>query len=205
MNIENPKGTESSVSKNTKSDVRRTFLKRASASAVIASLPLKATWAGGAGTGCSVSGNLSGNLSRDCSTAQIDGRSPGGWHKYYKPGSNKYQADSSIPFDGTEECKWSFVFGLGRDPFLVSSFDTDAELWWFLPEIGDDGYSPTGSAEYSNLNRHLVAAYLNAKSGKYGTLTVSAEDYVSGLYDQVTSGLVTQIQIKNAIKSTYNL
>jgi len=204
MKIEHPKGTESSVTKNAKSDVRRTFLKRATAGALIASLPLKATWAGGNGTGCSVSGNLSGNLSRDCSTAQIDGRSPGGWHKYYKAG-NKYQADSSIPFDGTEECKWRYVFGIGRDPFIVLPFDTDAELWWFLPNIGKDGYSPEGSADYSNLNRHLVAAYLNAKSGKYGTLTVSAEDYVCGLYDQVTLGDVTPTQMKNAIKSTYNL
>ncbi len=47
MKIEHPKGTESSVSKNTKSNKRRTFLKRASATAVVGAIPAKSVWATG--------------------------------------------------------------------------------------------------------------------------------------------------------------
>jgi hypothetical protein len=47
MKIEHPKGTESSVSKNTKSNMRRTFLKRASATAVVGAIPAKSVWATG--------------------------------------------------------------------------------------------------------------------------------------------------------------
>jgi hypothetical protein len=47
MKIEHPKGTESAVSKNTKSNMRRTFLKRASATAVVGVIPAKSVWATG--------------------------------------------------------------------------------------------------------------------------------------------------------------
>lgn len=76
MSLENPKGIESSVSKNTKQ--RRTFLKRASATTVVASLPLSSSWAS-VSNGCAVSGNLSGNLSRDCEPNQIIGQNPSYW------------------------------------------------------------------------------------------------------------------------------
>ena len=45
MKIDNPKGTESSVSD--KANVRRTFLKRASATAVVGAIPAKSVWATG--------------------------------------------------------------------------------------------------------------------------------------------------------------
>ncbi|WP_198556757.1 hypothetical protein [Paraglaciecola sp. MB-3u-78] len=48
MSLDNPKGIESSVSKNTKQ--RRTFLKRTAAGAVIASIPGRSAWAGIAGS-----------------------------------------------------------------------------------------------------------------------------------------------------------
>jgi hypothetical protein len=48
MSLENPNRIESSVSKNTKQ--RRTFLKRATAGAVIASIPGRSAWAGIAGS-----------------------------------------------------------------------------------------------------------------------------------------------------------
>jgi hypothetical protein len=44
MSLDNPNGIESSVSKNSKQ--RRTFLKRATAGAVIASIPGRSAWAG---------------------------------------------------------------------------------------------------------------------------------------------------------------
>ena len=45
MIVEKPKGTESPVSVDSKSDVRRKFLKRATAGAVIASIPGRSAWA----------------------------------------------------------------------------------------------------------------------------------------------------------------
>ena len=45
MNIDNPKGTEPTVSAKTK--VRRTFLKRATATAVVGAIPAKSVWATG--------------------------------------------------------------------------------------------------------------------------------------------------------------
>lgn len=48
MSLENPIGTESTVSGNSK--IRRTFLKRASAGAIIASIPGRSAWAGMAGS-----------------------------------------------------------------------------------------------------------------------------------------------------------
>lgn len=45
MSLDNPNGIESSVSKNTK--IRRTFLKRASAGVIVASIPAKSVWANG--------------------------------------------------------------------------------------------------------------------------------------------------------------
>jgi hypothetical protein len=48
MSLENPRGTESTVSDNSK--IRRTFLKRATAGIVIASIPGRSAWAGIAGS-----------------------------------------------------------------------------------------------------------------------------------------------------------
>jgi hypothetical protein len=56
MSLDNPNGIESSVSKNTKQ--RRIFLKRATAGAVIASIPGRSAWAGMAGS-IVASGNAS--------------------------------------------------------------------------------------------------------------------------------------------------
>ena len=55
---------------------RRQFITKAAAGGVVAAIASKTAWAGGhSATGCSVSGNLSGNLSqaRDCSTANVEG------------------------------------------------------------------------------------------------------------------------------------
>jgi hypothetical protein len=50
MKIENSKGTAPFVSKNTKSEVRRKFLKRVTAGVVIASIPGRSAWTGIAGS-----------------------------------------------------------------------------------------------------------------------------------------------------------
>jgi hypothetical protein len=92
MNIDNPKGTEPTVSAKTK--VRRRFLKRATAGAVLTSLPAHSVW----GAVCSVSGSMSGNLSgiqrhSDCDKPDLPaGRSPGTWKNLVLLNSAKIHA-----------------------------------------------------------------------------------------------------------------
>lgn len=189
--------------KSSASDARRKFLVKASATSLVATLPIRTSWASGSSSGCTVSGNLSGNLSRDCEV-MLNGKSPGGWHTNFKPTHRKYNSEP-VPERDSAGCKWDAVFG-GidvRPPFTVPMADVNAELWWFLPNVGIAPYSPGGGDESSNLDTALVAAYLNAKSGRYGALTVSAEQYVQGLHDQVTSGQVSWTEMKAAIESTY--
>ena len=77
----------SNVNKDIKTGMnsRRQFITKAAAGGVVAALASKTAWAGGSSaTGCSVSGNLSGNLSqaRDCSTANVKGESPYVWKRF---------------------------------------------------------------------------------------------------------------------------
>jgi hypothetical protein len=197
MSLDNPNGIESSVSKNTKQ--RRTFLKRASATTLIASLPLKSSWAS-VGTGCSVSGNLSGNLSHQHDVCTINGLSPGGWHTRYRVG-HPHEASNNAPKSGTVECSWNWVFD-NRAPFIHGPVGNNVEIWAFLPNVGVPPYSPGGAGE--NINTALVAAYLNANAGFYGQLIGTPEQYVQGLHDQITSGSITAAEMKAAIESTYN-
>ena len=171
MSLDNQNGIETSVSKNTKQ--RRAFLIKTSALSVVASLPLKSSWAASGNTGCSVSGNLSGNLSRDCSTASITGNSPSQWL-------------SASPSDNELNNLWSSIFT--ADPFDSGN-------------SGSDSVSTILATQ--TLDSALLAAYLNAKNGYYGSLTVSAIDYANGLYQQVSTGAVTQNEMLAAIESTY--
>ena len=173
MSLDNPNGIESSVSKNTKQ--RRTFLKRASATTLIASLPLNSSWAAIGGTGCSVSGNLSGNLSRDCGAAGLSGMSPEWWLANLD--------------DVQKDRMWSDIFGGSRPPF-----DTGRNGNTLVKNILTDT---------THIDAILLAAYFNARDGLYGTLTVGPEVYVSGLYDQIINAEVTESEMINAIESTY--
>ncbi|MGS2721917.1 hypothetical protein [Paraglaciecola aestuariivivens] len=100
MNIDNPKGSEPSVSAQTK--VRRTFLKRATAGAVLTSLPAHSVW----GAVCSVSGAQSGNLSgirrhKDCEKPELpEGRSPGYWKGLITSSENVHGAFTSVSNSG---------------------------------------------------------------------------------------------------------
>jgi hypothetical protein len=172
MSLDNPNGIESSVSKNT--EQRRAFLIKASAVSVVASLPLRSSWASVSGTGCSVSGNLSGNLSRDCSTARLYGKSPGQWLD-----------------DLSSEQKnrlWSDIFDISRLPF-----GTDRDGSTKVKNILIDTY---------HIDAALLAAFFNAEASLYGALTVGNEDYVRGLYDQIDNG-VTRSDMIAAIESSY--
>jgi hypothetical protein len=164
---------------------RRQFVFQAAAGTVVATLASKTAWAGGSnGTGCSVSGNLSGNLSqaRDCSSDLVQGKSPGQWKRVLdrKPHKNEV---------------WKNVFGIGIYP--DGSGDAEASLLDFLPE---------GSLYVGNgINEALVTAYLNAKYGHYPLATgVDANTYVIGLHESIASGVFTQSDIIDAVKDTYN-
>lgn len=169
-----------------KSNSRRQFIFKAAAGTAVATLTSKTAWAGGAGggTGCSVSGNLSGNLSqaRDCSTAQVQGKSPSQW----KRSLEKRPAKNEI---------WKNVFGMGRNPEGLSSGNSN--LLEFLPD---------GSAYVKDgINEALVTAYLNAKYGKYPLAPgVTANDYVVGLYDSYKNFTFSQSDIIDAVRDTYD-
>ena len=93
---------------------RRQFITKAAAGGVVAAIASKTAWAGGhSATGCSVSGNLSGNLSqaRDCSTANVEGRSPRTWKRVL--GGQEAQPT----LENVTNFKWKDVFGFGRSPF----------------------------------------------------------------------------------------
>lgn len=91
MGLKKSNETELSVTSNSKP--RRTFLKRASAGAILTSLPAHSVW----GNVCTVSGAMSGNLSRtgdqgSCEKPNLPaGRSPGTWGALTDP---NYREDS---------------------------------------------------------------------------------------------------------------
>jgi hypothetical protein len=175
MSLDNPNGIESSVSKNSKQ--RRSFLIKTSAVTVVASLPLRSSWAAGGASGCSsVSGNLSGNVSQNCTTTNaMQGKSPSVW--------------SSDLDNDKKNKRWRNIFGTSRPPFDTSSGGSTK-----VKEI---------LGNPSHIDAILLAAFFNAEAGLYGTLTVGNEDYVRGLYDQINNG-VTESEMIAAIQSTYN-
>ena len=163
------------IEQKSSANLRRKFLVKGSAVALISSLPLKASWATYSnGNGCSVSGNLSGNLSRECDTAKLYGKSPAKW-LYMLSDSEKNE-------------KWKTVFGWNRNPM----------------GRGHTKYSKIGDILRDNdIDAALLAAYFNARYGHYGTLTVTAQEYACGLYDQIAYGEVLESEMFTAIRSTY--
>jgi hypothetical protein len=173
------------------SNSRRQFIFKASAGAAIATLASKTAWASGGGTGCSVSGNLSGNLSqaRDCSNDSIQGRSPNEWATIF---TNGEQASY-----GVANIRWKDIFGISRKP-LNSIGGNKNNLTKFLP--GGKHSGKTGN----DINEALITAYLNAESGSYPLAGgVTAYAYVENLYDNISNGTFTQSQIVSAVQDTY--
>lgn len=105
----------SNVNKDIKTGMnsRRQFITKAAAGGVVAALASKTAWAGGSSaTGCSVSGNLSGNLSNnhECNSTNINGLGPAEW-KTILGNSSKRAAE------GVSNVAWEDVFDIGRMPF----------------------------------------------------------------------------------------
>lgn len=174
MSLDNPNGIEYSVSKNTKQ--RRSFLIKASAVTVVASLPLRSSWAASGAGSCSVSGNLSGNLSQNCAPI-MQGKSPSEW----KSSLDNIQKNR----------RWKSIFDNSRDPFPVRSNPRKQNAR--VKNVLKDG----------DINAALLAAFYNARAGKYGELNGTAKEYVRGLYDQLSFGEVSESDMLAAIESTY--
>ena len=186
----------SNVDKDIRKDMnsRRQFITKAAAGGVVAAIASKTAWAGGSSaTGCSVSGNLSGNLSqaRDCSTANVEGRSPRTWRKVLAGQEAQPTMETVTNF------KWKDVFGFGRFPFICSDKSEKNILKFLQPNWG----------HYNETNEALVVAYLNARSGLYplpnGTSESNARAYVQGLYDDIDSGVFREADVVAAVKATY--
>lgn len=175
-----------------KADSRRRFLRKAGVTSLVLGLPSQSVW----GTTCTVSGNLSGNVSDNHShdNCTITGKSPGYWHKL-----SRWPAE-------IQGFVWSDVFfnaPFGTHADTGVAIPASTPLIDFMPQDGSD--SPVRGTQ--NLNMHLVAAYLNAYTGKYPLAPgVTAAAYVNDLYDEIDlvgPSSIAAADIKKAIEDTY--
>ncbi|MFD2818986.1 hypothetical protein [Paraglaciecola chathamensis] len=155
---------------------RRKFLVKGSAAALIVSLPAKSTWATTA-NGCTVSGNLSGNLSQACETTSISGLAPASW---------KSTARNNRGFkDELKAIKWNSIFSYSPTGSEVGS---GSNLWKIL-------------AKGSDVDKNLVAGYLNALYGKYPLSSgVTPAMYATMLEDEA---MKNQGALLDALSQTY--
>lgn len=168
---------------------RRSFLRKAGVTTLVASLPTQSVW----GTTCTVSGNMSGNMSSPHATCTLNGRSPGYWHK------NSTQIASFT---------WQDVFGINRAPFGThtktgQAIPSSTLVTEFLPWKMNGIKNPIRGPQ--NINRHLLAAFCNAYHGLY-PLTISPYAYAQNLYDEIErvgAGTTASREIKEAIEATY--
>lgn len=163
---------------NSAGSARRTFLVRSSATALIASLPVKATWArGGSSSGCMVSGTLSGNQSAVCESTKVEGFSPDKW---------KRTADNNSSFkEELEDIKWKDVFS--GDP-AGSEVGKGSNLFKVL-------------RKGAYVDKNLVAGYLNAKYNKYELASgVTALEYAGYLEQEA---IKNQSALVDALEATY--
>jgi hypothetical protein len=160
------------------SNTRRKFLVRGTATALIASLPVKASWAGGgSASGCMVSGTLSGNQSAVCESVKVKGFSPHKWKNVAK-----HDRDTERALRGK---KWKDVF----DGYPVGGdVNKNSDLLKILKKGAD-------------VDKHLVAGYLNAESGKYELAPgVSGEQYARYLEEEA---MKNQPDLVKALEATY--
>lgn len=175
MNLENPNGVESSVSKNTKQ--RRTFLKRATAGAVIASIPGRSAWAGIAGS-IVASGHGSDANGGVCTELLS--------HGYWKNNLSDNTTTFASIFGGPAIGNLT-----GQNVPPSGYYDTSITL---LEVLNAEGAGPNGFGGPGNVNCHMAAMYLNALNHDPSGLGDvyypvaaqhgSAELYAQYLYDE---------------------
>ena len=199
MNIDNKSHEGKDVNGDT--NARRRFVKRAAAVSLITVVPAKVSWAQTAG--CTVSGTLSGSLSRPCDeeTPTVSGYSPGTWGRVFnKESHHDYHSfgdylPADLP-DSDWDCTWGEIFGIGRPPFHYGTSDSMMRQYFHHYTPSEDGFS-------GGIDRQLLAAYLNAVVGEYPlAVGQTPEGYVQGLYDLVYNGVYTESQLEEAIVST---
>lgn len=160
-------------------NTRRQFFKKAAiGSALLTTVSSRPVWA----VGCSVSGQMSGNISlplrNDC-TGKATGKSPGWWGKFKLPydffaasGSisfaNVSGSDRSSFFSGGKGGKKAALFNFAHAANLANSiaFTNNLSGWVDLHPIDTNGnITPVGFAINNNSDqeyRHLIAGLLSA-------------------------------------------
>lgn len=161
---------------------RRKFLVKGSAAALIVNLPAKSTWATTA-NGCTVSGNLSGNLSQACTTTTIAGVSPATWLQDAK---NNASLKSEL-----QSVRWETIFNTSP----TGSYVTKKGGVVHKPHL----YRVLWQG--SDIDKNLVAGYLNAVYGKYPLSSdVTPEMYATMLEDEA---MKNQGALMDALSQTY--
>lgn len=167
---------------------RRGFLKKAGVLSAFAALPVRSVW-GSDVKACTVSGNLSNNPSATCVVTAL---SPGYWHGRVGPGLEM------------EDVPWCDIFNgppldfAGANEFLCTRFLPECDL--NSPQLDKKVRGP------HNINRFLFCAYLNAATGRYGPLTMTAEAYANLLYNEALNAQAngTLIAFASALNDTWN-
>jgi len=223
MNIDNPKGAEPTVSAKTK--VRRTFLKRATAGAVLTSLPTHSVW----GAVCSVSGAMSGNLSgiqrhKDCEKPSFPnpGRSPGTWKNLVEfqseklhgvfvnapgPGGGAPDSDARKLNEGIRQCYMQHIRDVSMDggSKLIRNTRLDLVNSSFVLNVYDaldSNGGGNGSLEYN-----LAAVWLNCYFGLYDPSKVGKKGWAKKQVEQLVAWMVTQANAgldSSLLASDYN-
>jgi hypothetical protein len=148
VSLDNPNGIESAASKNSKQ--RRTFLKRASAGAVIASIPGRSAWANIRGS-IIASGHGS-DMNAGRATAL---RSQGYWKNH-----GFGNVSSAQTFAG--------AFGFGNNAFKVKdngsvgTFNSDNSLINILNGLKPNGDRKNSWKGPNDINVQMIAMYINA-------------------------------------------
>jgi hypothetical protein len=179
---------------------RRTFLKRASAGAVLTSLPAHSVW----GAVCSLSGAQSGNMSgiqrhSDCDKPSLfGGRSPGTWKNLADFHSNKLQGvfnhvpnpNEGDAADATRGCYMQAIKNVADANVMVrpesealinSSFVNN-----IYAALGSNG-GGNGSLEYN-----LAGVWLNVYFGLYNEAWARNANQASAIVEQFIAYVVIQ-------------
>jgi hypothetical protein len=220
MNLDNPKGAEPTVSAKTK--VRRTFLKRATAGAVLTSLPTHSVW----GAVCSVSGAMSGNLSgiqrhKDCEKPSFPnpGRSPGTWKNLVEfqseklhgvfleaPGPGGPQADRELN-DAKRQCLMQHIRDVSmlNSSKLIRNSRLDLVNSSFVINVYD-ALDSNGGGDGS-LEFNLAGVWLNCYFGLYNPNKAGNKSWASKQVEQLVAWMVTQANAgldSSLLDSDYN-
>ncbi|MBL4632098.1 MAG: hypothetical protein JKY14_13460 [Paraglaciecola sp.] len=138
MSLDDQNGIEPSVSKN--STQRRTFLKRASAGAVIASIPGRSAWAGLAGS--IVASGHGSDMNQGVCTQLLS-------HGFWKNNTGDWAVATST----------TFLTAFGGEPIDPTDTTTGKTL---LDVLNNGGNGPSGLGGPGNVNCHMAAMYLTA-------------------------------------------